>query len=91
MAIVVSSTSIKLASATRMAISQGLTPVPPAAAGASVSITAALISTSLNFSISDDVVSTRTVGTTDMPGPSATSVGGSSMTILTGTRWTILT
>ena len=31
-----------------------------------------------------------TVGTTDMPGPSSTS-GGSSNTILTGTRWTILT
>ena len=41
--------------------------------------------------VSDDVESTRTVGTTDMPGPSATSAGGSSMTILTGTRWTILT
>ena len=35
--------------------------------------------------------STRTVGTTDMPGPSATSVGGLSRMILTGTRWTILT
>src|SRR6266851_4209583 len=45
----------------------------------------------LNFSTSDDVESTRTVGTTDMPGPSATSGGGLSMMILTGTRWTILT
>ena len=35
--------------------------------------------------------STRTVGTTDMPGPSATSAGGLSMTIFTGTRWTTLT
>src|SRR5262249_39219711 len=34
---------------------------------------------------------TRTVGTTDMPGPSDTSVGGLSMMTLTGTRWTILT
>ena len=33
---------------------------------------------------------TLTVGTTDMPGPSRTS-GCSSKTILTGTRWTILT
>ena len=33
---------------------------------------------------------TVTVGTTDMPGPSNTS-GGWSNTILTGTRWTILT
>ena len=33
---------------------------------------------------------TLTVGTTDMPGPSRTS-GGSSNTILTGTRCTILT
>jgi putative ABC transport system substrate-binding protein len=32
-----------------------------------------------------------TVGTTDMPGPSATSGGGLSMMSLTGTRWTILT
>jgi hypothetical protein len=31
------------------------------------------------------------LGTTDMPGPSATSAGGLSMTILTGTRCTTLT
>ncbi len=36
-------------------------------------------------------VGIRTVGTTDMPGPSATSDGALSMTIFTGTRWTILT
>jgi hypothetical protein len=34
---------------------------------------------------------TRTLVSTDMPGPIATSVGGLSMTILTGTRCTILT
>src|SRR5216684_5586596 len=45
----------------------------------------------LSFSTSDDMESTRTVGTTDMPGPSATSAGGLSMMIFTGTRWTILT
>ena len=39
----------------------------------------------------DGVASIRTLGTTDMPGPSATSVGGLSRMILTGTRWTILT
>ena len=33
----------------------------------------------------------RTLTSVDMPGPSATSVGGLSMTILTGTRCTILT
>ena len=33
----------------------------------------------------------RTLGTTDMPGPSATSFGGLSITSFTGTRCTILT
>ncbi len=33
----------------------------------------------------------RTLGTTDIPGPRATSVGGLSMTIFTGTRWMTLT
>ena len=82
---------MKLASATTMAISHGLVPAPLAAAGAPARIAAALISHPLSRSKSEGVGSTRTVGTTDMPGPSATSVGGSSMTILTGTRWTILT
>ena len=41
--------------------------------------------------VSEDAGSTRTVGTTDIPGPSTTSLGRSSMTSLTGTRCTILT
>jgi len=45
----------------------------------------------LSRSYSDGVGLIRTVGTTDMPGPSATSVGVLSMMSLTGTRWTILT
>src|SRR5262249_35265719 len=45
----------------------------------------------LSRSRSEGAGSTRTLGTTDMPGPTATSLGGLSIVIFTGTRWTILT
>src|SRR5262249_46437096 len=88
---VVSSTSMKLASATTMAISQGLA---AAALGAAKPVgfdRGGTHSSLPRRSASEGWGLIRTVGTTDMPGPSATSVGGLSMTILTGTRWTILT
>ena len=73
----VSSTTMKVAMEMTMAISQGLR--SPAAERLCGRRQRALVAHWV-----------RTVGTTDMPGPSNMS-GGSSNTILTGTRCTILT
>ena len=61
------------------------------AAGPAVNLVLAFLLLFLFWSAIGDETGTRTVGTADMPGPSATSAGGLSMSIFTGTRWTILT
>src|SRR5947207_8554829 len=87
----VSSTSIKVASMTEMAMSQGFVlgchsgAVGPAAAASPAAPGGPATSVPGHGCA-------RTEGTTDMPGPSGwLGSGGSSKTILTGTRWTTLT
>ena len=80
LAMVVSSTSMKVAIETTKAIEIGIV---PAGGGASGDQPAAAV----------DCVGhrTRVQGTTDMPGPIATSAGQLSTTIFTGTRCTTFT